>query len=499
MLCSVPVNDRAYPRIASFRDAGAVAEHLDQLGWSLPFDDTILTSGTSPLGQPIEIPWADARRRVGNRFAVQPMEGWDGEPDGRPSDLTRRRWRRFGASGAKLLWGGEAVAVLPEARANPNQLVLNERTATALGSLRDEAVGAHRQGFGTSDDLVIGLQLTHSGRFCNPNEKNRPEPVIVYNHPLLDARFPAAQRLDPVSDAEIASIVEAFGKAARLAQQIGFNFVDLKHCHGYLGHEFLSAYHRPGRYGGSFENRTRFLRECIEAVRASAPGLEIGVRLSAYDSIAFIRDPATGRGRPAALPEALPYTWAFGVDRADPCRTDLTEAKQVLGILESLQVRLVNISASSPYYCVHLQRPALFPPCDAYLPPEDPLAGAARLLSAARELKQAAPACIIVSSGWSYFQDHLPAFAQAAVRAGSTDFVGLGRMMLAYPELPADVLEKGRLDRKRICRTFSDCTNGPRNGMVSGCYPLDPFYKALPEAQRLQEIKRRSRSMLSSA
>ncbi|HEY6292191.1 MAG TPA: NADH:flavin oxidoreductase [Terriglobia bacterium] len=492
------MTDHAYPRIASFRDARAMAAHLERLGWSLPFDDAILTAGRSPLAQPVDIPWAVGRRRVGNRFAVQPMEGWDGEPDGRPSDLTRRRWRRFGAGGAKLLWGGEAVAVLPEARANPNQLILNERTASDLGSLREEVVRAHRERFGTSDDLVIGLQLTHSGRFCSPNAKGRLEPVIVYQHPLLDPKFPGVQRLAPVSDAEIGRIVEAFGKAARLAQQIGFDFVDLKHCHGYLGHEFLSAYHRPGRYGGNFENRTRFLRECVEAVRAYAPGLEIGVRLSAYDSIAFIRDPATGRGRPAALPEALPYTWAFGVDCIDPCRPDLTEAKQVLRMLESLRVRLLNISASSPYYCAHLQRPALFPPCDAYLPPEDPLAGAARLVSAARELKQAAPTCTIVSTGWSYFQHYLPAFAQAAVRTGSTDFVGLGRTMLAYPDLAADVLEKGRLDRRKICRTFSDCTNGPRNGMVSGCYPLDPFYRARPEAKRLQEIKRQNRSVFSS-
>jgi NADPH2 dehydrogenase len=485
----------SYPRVAGFRTPRALAERLLRLGWSFPFDDFILPAPDSPLAQPVEIPWRGGRRRVGNRFAVQPMEGWDGEPDGRPSELTRRRWRRFGASGAKLIWGGEAIAVLPEARANPHQLVLNADTAAALEALRAEVVGVHRQRFGTSDDLVFGLQLTHSGRFCRPHDKARLEPVIVYHHPILDAKFPAAAGCPPLADEDVGRIVASFGAAARLAREMGFDFVDLKHCHGYLGHEFLSAHHRPGRYGGSFENRTRFLSECIAAVRHSAPGLEIGVRLSAYDSIPFAPDPETGQGRPVPLPEPLPYTWAFGVDPAQPSRPDLSEAKRLVAWLDSLGVRLVNISAGSPYYCAHVQRPALFPPCDAYPPPEDPLAGAARLVSAARELKRASPATAVVSTGWSYFQEYLPHFAEGVVREGWADFVGLGRMILAYPELPGDVLEHGTVDRKRICRTFSDCTNAPRNGMISGCYPLDPFYKARAEAGRLREIKLEMRSV----
>jgi NADPH2 dehydrogenase len=348
-------------------------------------------------------------------------------------------------------------------------------------------VGAHQRRFGTSDDLLVGLQLTHSGRFCRPRQKTRLEPVIVYHHPILDARYPAAREVDPIPEPEVGRIVAAFGVAARRARDIGFDFVDLKHCHGYLGHEFLSARHRPGPYGGSFDNRTRFLKELIDAARASAPGLEIGVRLSVYDSIPFDPDPQTRRGIPAEQPR--PYTCGFGVDTEEPTRPDLTEAKQLIQLLSSLGVRLVNVSAGSPYYSAHIQRPALFPPCDAYLPPEDPLAGAARLQAAARELKAVAPDLVLVSSGWTYFQDYVPHFAQAAVRAGWTDCAGLGRMMLAYPDLPADVLERGRLDRKKLCRTFSDCTNGPRRGLVSGCYPLDPFYNARPEARQLRRLK----------
>ena len=487
--------ESSYPRVASFRTAAELAAHIKGLGWELPFDDAILCAPDSPLAEPFQLPWHKGWRQVGNRFAVQPMEGWDAQTDGRPSDLTRRRWMRFARSGAKLIWGGEAVAVLPEARANPHQLLLNERTAPSLADLRQQMVQAHRERFGEARDLVIGLQLTHSGRFCRPRAETRLEPIIAYHHPILDARYPASASTPLVSDAELGRIVEAFGRAARLAQDSGFDFVDLKHCHGYLGHEFLSAYHRPGPYGGSFENRTRFLRELVSIVRASAPALEIGVRVSAYDSIPFVPDPQTGRGVPVKAPGQLPYTWGFGVDVQNPCRPDLAEAKLLLALLRSLDVRLVNISAGSAYYSAHLQRPALFPPWDAYLPPEDPLAGAARMWAAAAELKKSTPDLVFVSSGGTYFQDYLPHFAQAVLRAGWTDFVGLGRMMLAYPEFPADVLEKGRLERKKICRTFSDCINAPRHGLVSGCYPLDSFYKARAEAKQLAAKKAELRSL----
>lgn len=489
MLVSQIMQRVSYPRIASFRTAAALAQHLAALGWKLPFDEAILSAPASPLAQPLEIPWLGERRRVGNRFAVQPMEGWDGEADGRPSALTRRRWLRFGASGAKLIWGGEAVAVLPEARANPNQLLLNSRTARSMETLREEMIEAHRQRFGGTRDLLVGLQLTHSGRFSKPNEKYRAEPLIAYRHPILDAKFGLPGAHEPLSDAALQRIVEAFGSAAHLAQEIGFDFVDLKHCHGYLCHELLGAFNRPAPYGGHFENRTRLLREMVEVVRQSAPRIEIGVRLSAYDTIPYLKDTESGRGFPAPSREQRPYRWGFGVNADDPKRPDLTEAKAVLQLLESAGVRLVNITASSPYYAPHLSRPALFPPCDGYLPPEDPLSGVARLQMAVRELKLAAPRLIFVSTGWTYLQNFMPHFAQAAVREEWTDCVGLGRMMLSYPDFPADTLERGRLDNKRICRTFSDCTNGPRNGMISGCFPLDPFYKARPEAAELTAIK----------
>jgi NADPH2 dehydrogenase len=482
------MNAVSYPRIASFHSAREVASRLEALGWSLPAHDEILPASSSPLARPLRV--GDERHglALGNRFAVQPMEGWDGERDGRPSELTRRRWLCMATSGAKLIWGCEAIAVLPEARANPNQLILNATTARDLARLRVEMVEAHRQRFGTAADLIVGLQLTHSGRFCRPRDRFVLEPAIVYHHPILDSKYPPAADCSPISDRAVSSIVEAFAAAGRLVAEIGFDFVDLKSCHGYLGHEFLSAHHREGPYGGSLENRTRFLRELIAAVRSSAPGLEIGVRLSAYDSIPFTIDPRTGRGVP--LEQNGCYTWGFGVDPEHPVEPELAEARQVLRLLREQGVRLVNITAGSPYYSAHLQRPALFPPCDSYPPPEDPLAGAARLQWAARELRAEAQNMIVVSSGWSYFQDYLPHFAQANVEAGWSDCIGLGRSMLSYPDLPADLLSGARLERKKFCRTFSDCTSAPRNGIVSGCYPLDAFYRDRPEGEQFRALKK---------
>ncbi|HEY2839930.1 MAG TPA: NADH:flavin oxidoreductase, partial [Pirellulales bacterium] len=465
---------------------------LAELGIELPLDDAILTAAAgSPLAQSTEI----GGRVVGNRWCIHPMEGWDANQDGTPSDLTLRRWRHFGLSGAKLIWGGEAAAVQADGRANPNQTLATHENFHGLHALYESLTSSHRARFGSTDGLLVGLQLTHSGRYCRPNDK-RLEPRIAYHHPLLDARCGIAPNDDSCvwTDADLARLIDAYAHSARLAQDAGFQFVDIKACHGYLLHEFLSAFTRPGPYGGDFEGRTRLLREIIERVRAELPELMVVVRLSAFDMPPFEKGVGAERdqaaGRPMDYQSHLPYRYGFGCSQAEPLQIELTETFELLRVLARLGVAAVNISGGSPYYNPHAQRPAIFPPSDGYQPPEDPLVGVARHLHVARECKRAAPGMPIVATGFSYLQDFLPHAAQAGVRDGWCDFVGLGRMVLSYPELPTDVLEHGQLARKKICRTFSDCTTAPRNGMVSGCYPLDPFYKERPEAERVRELKR---------
>lgn len=479
-----------YVKLAALKSVDEFIDVLQRLNLHIPCDGQVLSGDASPLAQPLTVDGLT----IGNRFAVQPMEGWDGTPDGRPSEMTFRRWRRFGCSGAKLIWGGEAVAVQHDGRANPNQLVLNEDTRDDLARLRDALVEEHRKTTGSIDGLVIGLQLTHSGRYSRP--KDKPAPRILYRHPILDRRLNLPDDYPVLSDDEIQQIIRSFIRAAKLAWQIGFHFVDIKHCHGYLGHEFLSAVTREGDYGGSFENRTRFLREVVQGIRAEAPGLRIGVRLSAFDMIPFRPDPATSRpGRPGiGVPEPyehlLPYHWGFGVNPHNPTEPDLSEPAAFLALLRELHIQLVNLSAGSPYYNPHIQRPALYPPSDGYQPPEEPLVGVARQMWAVRALKEQFPELVFVGTAYTYLQEYIPYVAQAAVREGWTDLVGLGRMMLAYPELPRDVLEGKPLQTKRLCRTFSDCTTAPRNGLPSGCYPLDEFYKRSPLAEQLKRVKR---------
>lgn len=470
-----------FKSIAQLRTAESFQAYLAEQEINLAFDPEMQTGSSAPLAQS----HTTTDLTIGNRFCVLPMEGWDGTPDGRPSDLTRRRWQRFGESGAKLIWGGEAVAVRHDGRANPNQLMINEKTLSDIAALREALIEAHEARFGDSEDLLIGLQLTHSGRFARPNPKAQLEPMTLYRHPLLDAKFGIEDDSALMDDDEIAALIEQFVAAAALSHKAGFHFVDIKHCHGYLGHEFLSAIDREGRYGGNFKNRTRFLCEIIEGIRSEAPGLDIGVRLSAFDWIPF-RPNADNIGEPVPFEGEYPY--AFGGDGTGT-GIDLAEPKAFLDLLAELDINLVCITAGSPYYVPHIQRPAKFPPSDGYEPPEDPLAGVARQIEITAELKQHRPDLTFVGSAYSYLQEWLPNVAQHVVRTGMADFVGIGRMTLSYPDIVADILAGRELARKRICRTFSDCTTAPRNGLVSGCYPLDDFYKERPEADILAKAK----------
>jgi NADPH2 dehydrogenase len=272
-----------------------------------------------------------------------------------------------------------------------------------------------------------------------------------------------------------------------MAQEAGFQFVDIKHCHGYLAHELLSAVNRTGRYGGSFENRTRFLRQVVSGIQACFPDMGIGVRLRVYDFIPFHKGPE-GVGEPEFNRPGQRYPYAFGGDGRG-LGIDLSEPVALVNMLNQMGVKLVCITAGSPYYTPHIQRPAYFPPSDGYLPPEDPLLGVARLVNTALQIKASCPQAVVVGSAYSCLQEWLPNVAQAVVRTGAADFAGLGRMMLSYPQMPADILAGLPMRRKLICRTFSNCTTAPRKGLVSGCFPLDAFYKVRPEAIQMQTPK----------
>lgn len=473
-----------FKKISSFKNAGELAAYLKEENINIGLVPELPPPGDLALARPLSY----KGRTIGNRWAILPMEGWDCNPDGSPGELTRRRWFNFAASGAKLIYGTEAAAVMHSGKSNPAQLMAIPETEESLRELCDGMHKVHKAKYGRDDDLVIGLQLTHSGRYSHPDEPHILKPRTAYAHPLLDRKF-GCSAADVVSDEEVQDIIKHFVQAAVVAQNAGFDFVDIKHAHGYLAHELLSAVDRPGRYGGSFENRTRFFREVAEGIRKAAPGLDISVRLSLFDIMPFEKG-EDGRGRPMAWDREI-YPYAFGGDGygldMDP---DLQEPAAFIKLMQEYGVGMICATIGSPYYNVHMQRPAYYPVSDGYQIPENPLYNVSRHLKAVRRIRELCPDILVVGSGYTCLQEFLPNAAEYAVSSCETDFVGIGRMVLSYPDICDDILNGRPLDRCRICRTFGDCTNAPRAGMVSGCYPLDRHYRMMPEAELLKKLKK---------
>ena len=456
---------------------------MESLGIDMPIDAEVQSGTDSPLSGKHEV----AGRVIGNSFAVLPMEGLDGTTEGLPTELTTRRWQRFGRSGAKLIWGGEAVSVCPEGRGNPRQLMMREHTLPGMAGLRKALAQAHEERFSSSNDLMVGIQLTHSGRLSRPNDIAVAEPRFLYHHPLNDSRFGITPETPVMPDEEISRVIGDFVRAALQSKEAGFDFVEIKHCHGYLGHEFLSAVDRPGPYGGNFTNRTRFLREIVAGIRAKAPELAIAVRLSAFDFVPFRRS-SEGVGEPVPF-SGERYPYAFGGDGTG-VGIDLTEPLAFLELLQELGIKLVCISAGAQYSS-HLMRPSLVSAAKNYQLPEEPLAGIARLMAVTEELKRKRPDLLYVGSAYSYLQKWLPNVAQAAVRQGKVDIVGIGRMALCYPDIAADITE-GRLIRNELlCRSCNDCSTCMRFGLPAGCYLRDEFYRDGEYGMQLRENKSR--------
>jgi 2,4-dienoyl-CoA reductase-like NADH-dependent reductase (Old Yellow Enzyme family) len=412
----------AFDTVDRFRD------HLAELGVGIDLDTELAAGPDAPLAGRLTV----VGRTVGNRFCVHPMEGWDADFGGRPTESTRRRWQAIGRSGAKVLWN-EATAVHPLGRDSADQLLVAAHTVEALTALRAEQVGAHVEAHGSDDDLVVGIQLTHSGRYSKPDGRSRP--VAARRHPLFDETVGPGPDTPLLTDGELWSIVGDHVRAAELAQHAGFDFVDVKSCHGYLGHELLGAFERGGDFGGSFEHRTRFLREIVAGIRDAAPDIGIAVRLSAFDTITYERGDG-GVGRP--ITDEPLRAW-FGTDESGH-HIDLGEPIALLEMLRDLPVDLVSITASSPYSVPHYQTPVAPRRGDRYVNPENPLHGVARHLTVTAALKQAVPQLCYVGGGYSYLQQFLPHVAQSRVRRGQVDFIGLGRLHLASPDAVPSML-----------------------------------------------------------
>ena len=457
--------------------ADLLAEN-ERLGLDLRFSDDFAV-----LEQPVRV----GPLKVGNRWCIHPMEGCDGELDGRPGELTFRRYQRFGAGGAKLIWG-EACAVVPEGRANPRQIVLNEQTKSDFAQLVAECKKAHRETTGDDSDLVLGLQLTHSGRY------SYPRPLIATHDPLLDPRtvidkVTGAKVTDAyplLTDDYLKGLVDHYVVAAKLARDVGFHFVDVKQCHRYLLNELLGARNRPGEFGGSYENRTRLPRLIFQALAAEVPEVVLATRLNVFDGIPFHKA-EDSNGAPDPWTTPLANGWGMSVD--EPLIPDLTEPQRWLGDMKALGVALVNVTLGNPYAQPHFGRPFEYPPPDGYETPEHPLIGVDRHFRVTARLQSAYPDLPLVGTGYSYLQEFLPQAGVANVLAGRVTFVGVGRASLSQPDFAQQLKLHGKLDRKRTCRTFSYCTalmrskHNTEGQFATGCPPFDkvvyqPIWKA---------------------
>jgi len=404
-------------------------------------------------------------------MAIHPMEGCDGELDGRPGELTWRRYERFAEGGAKLIWF-EATAVREDGRANTRQLWITPSNAGEFARLLERMVEIHRNAWGGVDDLLIPVQLTHSGRYSVPRR------IIAYHNPFIDAKTGTPPDYPVISNDELERLEDDYVEAARLVLGAGFNAIDIKVTHGYLLSELMGAKTRLGCYGGPLENRTRFVRNVMGKIKAAFGNrLMFCMRLGCFDSVPYLRDPITGIGVPCAYP--APYPYGFGVNPENPLEPDLTEVKQAIECFRDSGLELLNVSSGSPYYNPHVGRPFEKPDDGNYEQPEHPLLGVDRHFRIAGELQRAFPGLPMVGTGYSWLQRYSINAGAWNIGQGNITFLGIGRNSLAYPDFARDALTRGELDELRVCKTLTYCTflmrqkDHPLGQFPTGCPPFD--------------------------
>lgn len=387
-----------------------------------------------------------------NRIALQPMEGCDGTPEGSPGELTHARYRRFSEGGAGLIWL-EAVAVVPEGRANPRQLHINENNIDDFRRLVSEIKenSMKKNGF----EAKVIMQATHSGRYSKPN--GTPEPIIAYNNPLFEKDNPI-DKSRIITDDDLKRLEAAYGRAAFLAEKAGFDGVDIKCCHRYLASELLSAYNREGEYGGSFENRTRLIRNGIaQAKNNTGKGFVVTSRTNVYDG--------------------FPYPYGFGVKPDGGVEPSLGEGIELVKILhQQYDLTMLNISIGNPYVNPHVNRPFDKGP---YVPEEAPLTGVSRMMHCVGEIQKAVPEVKIIGSGFSYLKELSPYLAAGAVESGVCAVAGFGREAFAYPDFVNDLKKNGQIEKKKVCIACGKCTELMRMGQITGCVIRSPYYTEL--------------------
>lgn len=430
-----------------------ILQKSSELGVPLPF-----ASDTRILAQPVKV---EGGPLLQNRLGIAPMEGADSLPDGSPSELTTRRYVREAEGGSAVIWF-EAISIVEEGRSSKTQLLLSEANLDSYKRLTQRVKEAGIRTNGYAPYLV--MQANHSGRYSNPD--NTPKPLIAYRHPELEY-YRAADDSCIVSDDYLEALEETFGIAARLAKEAGFDAIDIKSCHGYLLAELTSAYHRPGRYGGSYENRTRLLKNGIRAAKVYEDAdFKVTSRLGIYDGYA--------------------YPHGFGVSKGSGLQADLTEpVRLVKELYQELGIRMINLTMGNPYATTHVTRPF---DTGKYLPQEHPFVGISRMIQGIGAVKQSLPGMVVWASAPTYLRQYSDLYTAGAIEQGLCDGMLFGRMAFANPDFANEILKTGRMDPKRTCLTCGMCGDLIRAHKPTGCVVRDaetfrPFYREYMETK----------------
>lgn len=436
----------------TYKNLEEIKAKAEELGIHLPF-----ASDTRILGTEASFGHVTLKNRLG----IAPMEGADALPDGSPSELTARRYLREAEGKAAVIWF-EAISIVPEARSSTHQLMITRENLDSYKKLTAAVKEAGIRANGFAPYLV--MQANHSGRYSNPDGK--PAPLIAYRHPEYEKLRPADDSCI-VSDDYLKYLEEKFGEASLLAKEAGFDAVDIKSCHGYLLAELCSAYNRPGLYGGSYENRTRLLRNGIAAAKAYEDnGFQVTARIGIYDGFA--------------------YPYGFGVKEGCGDVPDMEEPIRLIrSLYDEYGIKMVNLTMGNPYVNSHVTRPFDF---GKYVPTEHPLRGVARMIKGIGEVKKAVPGMFISASAPTYLRQYSDLYAAGAIEEGLCDNVLWGRMSLANPGFPKQILEEGRMNASKTCVACGKCGDLIRAGKPTGCVVRDTdiylkYYKEFLQMQ----------------
>jgi 2,4-dienoyl-CoA reductase-like NADH-dependent reductase (Old Yellow Enzyme family) len=403
---------------------------IEKFNLDIPFSHDL-----APLREKIEL----NGKTIGNRLAIHPMEGCDSTPDGAPGELTTRRYMRYTKGKAGLIWF-EATAINEKGRANDQQLFLNERTvgdfSLLINRMREEADEG-----GTPSPYLV-LQLSHAGRFGDHK-------IIAIHDEKLDKLAKVEPSCPVISDRELEELESAYVNVARLAKQAGFDAVDVKSCHRYLLSELLGAREREDKFGGSYENRTRLIKEVVTKIKREV-GIEVAIRLNISDF--------------------LEYPIGWGVNEKG--EVDLSEPLKLVGELRDMGVRLINVTAGSPYINAYISRPA-DGEARKYTPPEYPLLGVERLIKLSREVQENFKDITVVATGLSWLREFAPYVASGMVEKGYAKIAGFGRMAFAYPDFAKDILHNKGMDKRKVCITCIRCAELKAHRKITGCVIRD--------------------------